>query len=340
MKIPETYFNSDLRDLPLDRSVWEEFAVTEDRQLKTAVLPHAQLEHLEKLGMALRVLQRLDKADVTLARAVSLARQVGPETRVAQNLARLAHVYQWQRKFGKAHDLYDQIRELGPLPESLTASLHQHLGKVFFDAGHYASAVAEFKTALRIRELLNVPDDQLQSSLQALAETEKRLGSSVPVRRAFAQDAQGIHVAHMRSINEVCSRDHTSEEIVGWGSRQFDSERRKKDIAAQWLWVTEVDKMVAGYSQLKIFYKDGKQFGYISGLYLTPESLGKSVGKSMLKIMLDVLAARDAESVTLESTITALPFYKKYGFYNCGPERIVDIGGSKVRCYPLKFVLK
>ncbi|MDD4974118.1 MAG: hypothetical protein PHY93_07185 [Bacteriovorax sp.] len=36
------------------------------------------------------------------------------------------------------------------------------------------------------------------------------------IRKAEPKDAFGIYTAHMKSIQEVCSRDHSSEEVDAW----------------------------------------------------------------------------------------------------------------------------
>jgi hypothetical protein len=38
------------------------------------------------------------------------------------------------------------------------------------------------------------------------------------IRKAKVGDESGIHEAHMRSIREICVKDHGEEEIKGWGN--------------------------------------------------------------------------------------------------------------------------
>ena len=340
MKFPTIRFDENLHEVPSDPEEWRSFIRTEERLLGIANNPEERLRHLETLGTAHRILRKLNEAEVFLAQAVKLSEALGPPTRVAQNMARLGHVYQWKGEFDKAHALDDQIRSLGVLSEGLTASLHQHRGKIFFDQRLYLAAAAEFRAAWRMRFILNAPADQLESSENSVKAAQNRSGREFPVRRAFARDVEFIHLAHMRSIQEVCSKDHTADEIAGWGHRPLSAERRLADIANDWVWVSEANDQVNGYSQLKIFEKEGRRFGYISGLYLTPEIVGKFVGKSLFQIMLEVLNAYRAESLSLESTITARNFYKKLGFKSNGPEKEISFGKSLVRCYPMKMLLE
>jgi hypothetical protein len=50
------------------------------------------------------------------------------------------------------------------------------------------------------------------------------------IRRAKPGDAKAIHEAHMKSIQEVCSKDHSFEEISAWGNRPYLEEQRQNSI--------------------------------------------------------------------------------------------------------------
>jgi GNAT superfamily N-acetyltransferase len=344
MKTPDFYFDENLWERPKELQAWTVFVVSLEEKLKKAVDPAVELKTLEYLGVAYRTVLRLDEAEVTLARAVHLAEGLGTVSRRVQNLVRLAHVYQWKREFRKAYDLHDQINGIRgehAISEELAASLHQHIGKVLFDGGFYAAAQAEFTLALNERQRLQVPAEQIESSLIAQKESRRRVGAarSLWICRAELRDTPGIHDAHIRSIREVCSKDHAAEEIAGWGHRPFDPEKWHQQILRDWVWIVPSQEKIEGYGHLRIFEKEGRRFGYIYGFYLTPEALGKGLGRSIFEVMLDVLRARNAESVSLDSTITAQEFYHKMGFENIGPEKSVEIGGTPVRCYPMKMIL-
>jgi dipeptidase E len=169
--------------------------------------------------------------------------------------------------------------------------------------------------------------------------TSKYLGyedSITIVRRAAVQDAEGIHRAHMKSIQEICSKDHTPEEIQGWGNRPYREDQRVAAIQNDFVWVVEDQSSIEGYGHLKISEKEGLKHAHIYGLYLTPKVTGRSFGKAIFEMMMDEVAEAGVNQVTLESTLTAQEFYRKMGFVNDGPEVRVEINGSPVRCYPMK----
>lgn len=157
------------------------------------------------------------------------------------------------------------------------------------------------------------------------------------IRRAQVEDAKGIHDAHMRSIREVCSKQHTEDEISGWGNRPFNEEQRISAIKNHSVWVVEINDKIEGYSQISFKQKEEQQVAHILGLYLTSRASGLGLGKQLLQLMLEEAKAKNVRQITLESTITAHPFYQKFGFVDSAPQLVAQIGGSSVRCQPMKM---
>lgn len=59
--------------------------------------------------------------------------------------------------------------------------------------------------------------------------------STVPsIRKALQTDREKIYEAHMRSIREICVKDHGEEEVKGWGYRELGNRRinRRTSIVA------------------------------------------------------------------------------------------------------------
>lgn len=176
---PSSHFDQDLRDVPDDVDEWITFVDGLKAQLKTENHPAQKLKLFEHIGMATRTLLRFEEAEYHLKKAVALSHGYPLQSRLIQNLIRLAHVYQWMKCFEKAQLLFDQAKALMdecPTSESLQAAYHQHLGKLYFDQSDYAKAQAEFATALSIRKRISAPKDQLESSENSLSEALQRGG--------------------------------------------------------------------------------------------------------------------------------------------------------------------
>lgn len=159
------------------------------------------------------------------------------------------------------------------------------------------------------------------------------------IRRARKDDAKHIHDAHMNSIREVCSKDHTSLEISGWGQRAFNREQREQSIENNFIWVVEFNDLIEGYAEIRFREAEGIVYSKIFGLYLTSRVLGMGFGKKLLELMIDEAKKNNVKMITLESTITAHNFYKKFGFKDSGEQILVQIGGNDVRCFPMSLKL-
>lgn len=157
---------------------------------------------------------------------------------------------------------------------------------------------------------------------------------SVVIRRAQPGDEEGIHRAHMRSINEICVKEH-GDEVKGWGSRPL-GERWKEAIVEGNVWVIEAQSQIKGLAYLRIS-SDNSKVAYLHALYLTPEVVGQGLADQLMRLMLKTAKNNGCEIIELESSITAHNFYKKYGFEDFGEMKYLKINGYPVTCYPMRL---
>lgn len=159
------------------------------------------------------------------------------------------------------------------------------------------------------------------------------------IRKAQKKDAEGIHAAHMKSIREVCVKDHGTEEIKGWGFRKYDEKHRLETIGRDPMWVVESDGSIEGYAHLRLYEEEGEKRAHMWALYLTPKVIGKGLGFKLANLMLEQARLFGADKITLQSTLTGHEFYKKIGFKDVGPIQLEEINGYPVRSYPMEMDL-
>jgi putative acetyltransferase len=159
------------------------------------------------------------------------------------------------------------------------------------------------------------------------------------IRRAKPEDALGIHEAHMRSIRDVCSKDHSPDEIQGWSNRPYREDHRVNAIKNQCVWVVDNSGKIEGYGHLSFISENGRTRGHILGLYLAPEANGKGLGATIANAMIAEAKKQNAFEINLESTLTAHRFYKKLGFVDSGEQAVIELGGSQIRYIPMKLSL-
>lgn len=157
------------------------------------------------------------------------------------------------------------------------------------------------------------------------------------IRRALVEDALGIHQAHMKSIQEVCSLEHSPEEIKVWGHRDFKEDQRINAIINQIVYVVVINNKIEGYAHLKFYSENEKPKAHIMGLYLTPLALGLGIGKNLLSSLLTEAKKNNVIEITLESTINAKAFYIKNGFKDSGEMKNIILDNQPVRCIPMSL---
>jgi tetratricopeptide (TPR) repeat protein len=149
-------FDERLREVPNDReALARATAALEDRLASGTMDARGRARALGVLGGYRRLLGRLDDAAASLHEAVAVAGELGDERLLLTNRLRLAHVFQWQRRFAEADVLFASVVagcEGHPDRDGLLAFALQHAGKSLFDQERYAEAAARFARAVALRE--------------------------------------------------------------------------------------------------------------------------------------------------------------------------------------------
>ena len=166
----------------------------------------------------------------------------------------------------------------------------------------------------------------------------QQVNPEITIRVAVPGEEAAIHNAHMRSIREICVKDHGLDEVKGWGYRPL-GDRWVAQIRTGYVWVVEYQGKIHGVGHIRMFERDGKKQSYLHALYLTPDVIGQSVGRVLTKLMIETATDLQAETMILDATITAKGFYEHMGFTLCGEIRKEDIGGHPVTCFPMKMDL-
>jgi len=157
------------------------------------------------------------------------------------------------------------------------------------------------------------------------------------VRKATLGDEEGIHNAHMQSIQKVCSNDYTSKQINAWGRRKFNYEAKKNLIINHHVWVVGANKKIEGYGLL--FEDKEKTYLEIRALYLTPIVLRQGLGKKIIDQMKEMAKELEYKEIFLSSTKTSKEFYEKQGFHQYEEDNCINIGGVPIEVHPMKIEL-
>jgi len=143
----------------------------------TALGDSRSTDVLGEKAVLLRLLGRLDEALVTAEQAFRLEHFSGDRERLTRARMRRAQVFQFSGQLERALAEMTAARRTAAGEEwsSTEAFAAQHEGKILFDLGRYTEARESVAHALAVRERIQAPAEQIESSLFALAVIDSRI---------------------------------------------------------------------------------------------------------------------------------------------------------------------
>jgi GNAT superfamily N-acetyltransferase len=148
------------------------------------------------------------------------------------------------------------------------------------------------------------------------------------IRHALVSDATAACEVVRRSIVELCNSDHHGDPdaLVKWLANKtlanFERWIASREHVAI---VAEREGAVVGFGLLNLQ-------GTIALLYVSPDARFRGVSKALLGALESEASAAGIGELRLESSLTALPFYSKFGYT---PSGAPCKGTGVVACYPM-----
>lgn len=149
------------------------------------------------------------------------------------------------------------------------------------------------------------------------------------IRLATSDDIYDIAEVYADSIRELCKNDYEPEIIAHW-EVSTTPESRLTAIENGALWVAEINGSIAGYLV--------SVPGELIALFVAPSYSGLGIGKALGQLGIEVSKQDNSRKVILESTITAVPFYKKLGFVEVS-RGVFSHGNSDLKIPVINMVL-
>ena len=126
------------------------------------------------------------------------------------------------------------------------------------------------------------------------------------IRPATLADAEALCTLHKAAVRSLCIGAYTAEEIEAWlREREPAGFRHAMTQGGETMLVAERDGAVAGFASSK-----GPM---LFGLYVDPAK-GRGAGVALLQAAEDGMRRGGAAVVALQSTLNAVPFYRKHGY--------------------------
>lgn len=153
------------------------------------------------------------------------------------------------------------------------------------------------------------------------------------IRRARITDMRDVMRAHRTSIQEICSKDYTPEQIEKWSEVRYTDEVWETSVTHEFHYVIEVDGRIEGFCHSIVHPEN---IGEIKGLYFTPVVHGRGLGRELFELSMKNLRSRGCQTFFIFATRTAKGFYERMGFIEV--ERLeIQVRGSDLECFKMEL---
>ncbi|HGF7395248.1 TPA: GNAT family N-acetyltransferase, partial [Vibrio cholerae] len=124
------------------------------------------------------------------------------------------------------------------------------------------------------------------------------------------------------TVRNVNLRDYSQAQVEAWAPDDFSSEiwQRKMNLLSPF--VAEIDGKIVGYSDLQ-------ENGLIDHFFCHHEHQGRGVGRQLMEHVLRMGKLQGITRFYSEVSITARPFYERFGF-KVTQEQTIEVRGQKL----------
>ena len=143
----------------------------------------------------------------------------------------------------------------------------------------------------------------------------------MPVIRPFkTADAPALRALKYATIRQVNRKDYTEQQLLAWAPDEYDEADWLQRISAMNLLVATLDGVIVGFA-------DVQDDGYIDHFFCHSDYQGQGIGKALMNEILAISQLKSVKRLYSHVSITARPFFERYGFYVVR-EQQVDIRGK------------
>lgn len=119
------------------------------------------------------------------------------------------------------------------------------------------------------------------------------------------QDA--LRAVFHASVHGLASANYTLEQIRAWAPEEYDKVIWAQRLRENQPFVAEVDCALAGFADLQ-------PSGYIDQFFVAPRHARRGVASALMERLLESARERQIEVAFSNVSLTAEPFFAKYGF--------------------------
>ncbi len=150
----------------------------------------------------------------------------------------------------------------------------------------------------------------------------------IKIRKYEDSDAHELWELFYHTVRNVNVRDYSKEQVKAWAPDNFDREVWKQKMNAISPFVAEIEGVIVGYTDLQ-------ESGLIDHFFCRHNYQGQGVARSLMEHIFKVGESRGISKFRSEVSITARPFYEKFGF-KVVREQTIEVRGQELQNFVME----
>ncbi len=146
--------------------------------------------------------------------------------------------------------------------------------------------------------------------------------SMIEIRKYQESDAHDLWAIFYHTVRNVNLRDYSQVQVEAWAPDDFSSEIWQRKMNSLSPFVAEIEGKIVGYSDLQ-------ENGLIDHFFCHHEHQGQGVGRQLMEHVLRMGELQGITRFYSEVSITARPFYERFGF-KVIQEQTIEVRGQKL----------
>lgn len=149
----------------------------------------------------------------------------------------------------------------------------------------------------------------------------------------YFQSADALEIMRLfyDTVHNINARDYTPEQIEAWAPAIPDEMRWHERLRANFTYVAEAGGQMVGFSELE-------RSGRIQTLYVHHQHVSMGIGSRLMSEMETRARQLGARRLTVESSLSAYPFFQRRGFRLVRAQD-VDLRGVTLRNFIMERAL-
>ncbi len=127
------------------------------------------------------------------------------------------------------------------------------------------------------------------------------------IREFRIGDESALHQVFFSAIHQIATQDYTPEQINAWAPTEID---RDQWIKKMW----SINPLVVEIAGKIVAYADVQSHGYIDHFFVSGTAARQGVGSLLMTHLQQLAAAQQIPVLTAQVSLTAQPFFTKFGF--------------------------